>query len=61
MQQTVRSDTSLGQQVAVLVEGEHAAGFHEVRFDAEGLAGGIYFYTLRTGSFTATRKLILLK
>ena len=39
--------TTLGPRVATLVEGEREAGFHEVRFDASGLASGVYLCQLR--------------
>ncbi len=51
----------LGQVVATLVNAENEAGYHEVRFDARNLASGIYFYRLVTGSFTETRKLMVLR
>jgi hypothetical protein len=47
--------------VATLVQGEQEAGDHEVRFDASGLASGVYLYRLTAGSFTETRKLMLLR
>ena len=50
-----------GERVAVLVESEQSAGVHEVRFDAGNLASGAYFYTLRAGDFTATKKLLLVR
>jgi len=52
---------TLGQQVATVVQGEQEAGFHEVRFDASGLAGGVYFYRLQAGTYVETRKLLLLR
>jgi hypothetical protein len=52
---------TLGQQVAVLVQGEQEAGYHEVRFDGSGLASGVYFYRLSAGDFVSTNKLLLLK
>jgi len=52
---------TLGQQVAHLVEGEQAAGYHEVQFDASVLPSGVYFYRLTAGSFVETRKLNSLK
>ncbi len=52
---------SIGQKVATLVNKEQAAGNFTVQFDARDLPSGIYFYTLRAGEFTATKKMILLK
>jgi hypothetical protein len=52
---------TLGQQVALLENGEHDAGYHEVRFDGSGLASGVYFYRLQAGTFVETKKLILLR
>lgn len=50
-----------GREVATLVDGEQAAGVHEVRWNAAGLASGVYFYRLRSDGFTKTKKLVLLK
>lgn len=47
-----------GELVRTLVEGEIAAGYHQVTFDANGLASGIYFCRFEAGFFTATRKLV---
>lgn len=52
---------TLGQQVAVLVQGEEESGFHEVAFDASRLSSGIYLYRLTTGDFAQSRKLLLLR
>ena len=52
---------TLGQQVAVLQNGEQQAGYHEVRFDASGLASGVYLYRLTAGSYVETRRLLLLR
>lgn len=51
----------LGKEVAVLVNGEKPAGSYQVEFDASSLPSGTYFYTLQTGEFTQTKKMILLK
>jgi len=37
------------------------AGTHEVTFNASGFSSGVYFYTIKTTSFTSTRKMILTK
>ncbi len=55
----------LGRLVATLVNEYKGAGRHSVDFDAAsvggGLSSGIYFYSIQAGSFTGTKKLILLK
>jgi len=51
----------LGQEVAKLVDEEKTGGEHEVSLDASRLSSGIYFYRIVAGSFTQTRKLVLLK
>ena len=50
---------SLGQRIAILAQGPFHAGEYQVRFDATGLASGLYFYRLGTGNFTATRGMLL--
>jgi hypothetical protein len=51
----------LGREVAVLVNEKKAAGNYEVSFIASGLASGVYFYRLTTGSFVDSKTMILLK
>ncbi len=51
----------LGQHVTTLVDGEVEAGYHEVQFDATGLASGVYLYRLESGVFTQTRKLCVIR
>ena len=51
---------TLGQQVASLVQGRQEAGAYEVKFDASGLASGMYYYRLQAESFVQTKKLLLL-
>jgi hypothetical protein len=52
---------ALGQQVAVLQNGELEGGYHEVRFEASGLSSGAYFYILQAGTFVETKKLMLVR
>lgn len=52
---------TLGQQVARLVQAEQAAGVHEARFDGSGLSSGVYFYRIQSGSFTQTKRLLLMR
>jgi photosystem II stability/assembly factor-like uncharacterized protein len=51
----------LGNEVAALVNEEKPAGNYTVEFNGNNLASGIYFYQMKAGNFTATKKLILMK
>lgn len=51
----------IGNEVATLVNEEKPAGSYEVTFDASQLSSGIYFYTLKAGSFTETKKMAMMK
>ena len=51
----------LGQKVTSLVNKEMEEGSYNINFDASNLSAGIYFYTLKAGSFTSTKKMMLLK
>jgi Secretion system C-terminal sorting domain len=51
----------VGNEIVTLVNEETNAGSHEVIFNAKNIASGIYFYTLNTGNFSATKKFLLLK
>jgi hypothetical protein len=50
-----------GRQVAELINEELPAGRYEIPFDASNLASGVYLYRLSAGSFTQTRKMMLMK
>jgi len=51
----------LGREIAILVNEEKAPGNYEVKWDASGFPSGIYFYRLAAGSFTETKKMVLLR
>ncbi len=51
----------LGREVSRLLDTRVEAGVHEATFYATGLSSGVYFYTLRTGGYAATKKLLLLR
>jgi hypothetical protein len=51
----------LGREVSVLVDERREAGSHEVRFDAAGLASGVYVCRLEAGGSTQTRTLLLVR
>ncbi len=55
-----------GQRVATLVDGSVEAGNHSAVWDGSdangsSVASGIYFYRLRAGTYSETRKMIMLK
>lgn len=51
----------LGEKVATLVQGRQEIGRYTVRWDAAGMASGMYFYRISSPKFTATKKLVLMK
>jgi len=51
----------LGRQVAALVDKRQDAGIYETLFDASLLSSGVYFYRLNIGTFTQTKKMIIMK
>jgi uncharacterized protein (TIGR03790 family) len=58
---TLKVYNALGQEVATLVDGPKEAGLHAAKFDGSSLASGLYIYQLRTGDFTSTQKMLLVK
>ncbi len=52
---------SNGSEVATLVNENKISGNYTVNFNAYRLASGIYYYTITAGSFSKTRKMILMK
>lgn len=50
-----------GRLVSELVNNELAAGEYETDLNASNITSGVYFYTLRAGSFTETKKLVVIK
>jgi hypothetical protein len=51
----------LGNEAAVLINEEKYAGRYSIKFDAQGLSSGVYFYKLTIGGNTQVRKMILLR
>lgn len=58
---TIRVYDILGREVATLVNEEKTACIYRVEFNASHLSSGIYFYTLKAGNMTDTKKMILLR
>lgn len=58
---TMKVYNQLGQEVGVLVNKVMDAGYYSADFDASKLSSGIYFYKLTAGSFTQSKKMMLIK
>ena len=58
---TLKIYNALGQEVATVVDQNQAAGEHQARFDASGLASGLYIYKITAGSWSESRKMLLVK
>ena len=51
----------MGNEIADLIHSFKPAGNHVVTFFASGLSSGIYLYKLSSGTYSETRKMILMK
>jgi photosystem II stability/assembly factor-like uncharacterized protein len=51
----------LGKEITTLVNAEKTLGNYEVDLDGSNISSGVYFYRMQAGSFSDTKKLILLK
>jgi hypothetical protein len=51
----------LGREVAELINGAMEKGTHTVNFIGRNLSSGVYIYRLQSGSFTESKKMMLLK
>ncbi len=58
---TLRVYNILGQEVANLADGVFEAGRHEMAWDADNSASGIYFYRLTYKNQVLTRKMALIR
>ncbi|MBU2444638.1 MAG: T9SS type A sorting domain-containing protein [Bacteroidetes bacterium] len=51
----------LGSEIKTLLDEFKTAGIYSIDFNASGLSSGVYFYQLRTESFTSTKKMVLVQ
>lgn len=58
---TIKVFDMLGNEVKILVNENEAPGSHTINFDASGLSSGIYLYKIKSGEFTSSKKMILMK
>jgi len=52
---------SLGEEIKVLSETNATSGSHSVVFDGSEFTGGVYLYRLEAGTYSATRKMVVIK
>jgi spore germination protein YaaH len=50
-----------GKEIRTLINKNLSAGNHSIIFDGTGLSSGVYYYTLETGEFKETKKMLLVK
>jgi hypothetical protein len=51
----------LGREVTTLVNEQKLPGIYTIQWDASSIASGIYFYSLKAGYYSETKKLLLVK
>lgn len=51
----------LGHEITTLVNEKQTHASYKVEFDGKGLASGIYFYRIKAGNITDSKRMILLK
>ena len=58
---TIKIFNLLGQEVRTLVNEKQKTGEYSIEFNASNLASGVYFYSIQAGTYSLTKKMILLK
>jgi len=51
----------IGNEITTLIDSEHSPGLYEIKFDANKLTSGIYFYKISHEDFLITKKMLLIK
>jgi hypothetical protein len=62
----VKVYNNAGQEIRTLVKTIQKPGYYRINWDLRGVSGdempnGVYFFRMRAGDFTATRKLVILR
>jgi hypothetical protein len=58
---TMKIYNALGKEITTLVNEQLSPGTYEIQWNADNMPSGIYFYRLTAGTFTDTKKMILVK
>ncbi len=51
----------MGKEVEILLDGYKNAGTYLISFNASGFPSGVYYYKLKTSTYTETRRMVLVK
>ncbi|MFZ1978748.1 MAG: T9SS type A sorting domain-containing protein [Bacteroidota bacterium] len=51
----------MGREISTIVSGDLQAGSYSRCWNAKGFSSGVYFYRLQAGTYTQTKRLVLLK
>ncbi len=51
----------LGREIATLIDEEKSSGNYTCKFNGVNMPSGVYFYRIKAGNFSSTKKLVLLK
>ena len=51
----------LGEVITTLVNSKQTAGVHKVKFDANNLTSGVYFYKISSKGFSQIKKMVLMR
>jgi hypothetical protein len=52
---------AIGREITTLAQGMYSHGTHRFRWNANGMASGVYYYNFNSGSFSKTRKIALIR
>jgi hypothetical protein len=58
---TLKVYNMLGKEIVELINAKQDEGIYDVEFDATSLPSGVYFFTLTSGSYVETKKMVLMK
>ena len=58
---TLKIYNTIGQLMTTLVDEQLSRGNHKFQWKAANMSSGIYFYTLKSGSYSKTKQMLLLK
>lgn len=58
---TIKLYNVLGNEIRTLVDQDQTRGIHFIQLDARDIPSGVYFYTLRAGAYSASKKMIVMK